>query len=220
MPASTTRTASGRSHKHAASPVRLDHVAAQLAASGRGDPSAFADLYANVAPGIYGLVLRILKDVHQSEEVTQEVFLDLWRTCNRFDPNRGSGRSWVMTMAHHKAVDRIRSTDASRRRDAADAERGHRPPFDQTAATAHASFEAETVRAALATLSPCQRQALKLAYFGGYTYNEVSQLLDVPLGTAKSRIRDGLIRLRATLSPAATAPTHSAPTAQDMSRCV
>jgi RNA polymerase sigma-70 factor, ECF subfamily len=177
----------------------------QLLASGRGDAVAFADLYSAVAPRIYGLVLRILWDAHQSEEVTQEVFLELWRTSTRFDPNRGSALAWVMTMAHHRAVDRIRSAEAWRRRDAADLTSRHQTPFDETAAAVQASLDAESVRAALDTLSPCQRQALELAYFGGHTYREVATVLDIPLSTAKSRIRDGLIRLRDVLSAVPTA---------------
>ncbi|MEP6815117.1 MAG: ECF RNA polymerase sigma factor SigK [Marmoricola sp.] len=176
----------------------------QLRAASRGDESAFADLYESVAPRVYGLVLRILRDVHQSEEVTQEVFLQLWETSNRFDPTRGSALSWIMTIAHRRAVDRVRATEAGRRRDTSEADRTLKTPFDQTAETAHASLEATMVRVALATLSPTQRQALELAYFGGHTRTEVSRLLQIPLGTAKTRIRDGLIRLRDCLAPAAT----------------
>ena len=185
---------------------RCDALEAQLVASGSGDAVAFADLYATVAPRIYGLALRILRDPHQSEEVTQEVFLQLWQTSNRFDPTRGSALSWVMTMAHRRAVDRVRSAEAGRRRDTADAQHIGMAPFDQTSAAAHASLEAQTVRAALAVLSPGQRQALELAYFGGYTYSEVARLLQIPLGTAKTRIRDGLIRLRDLLTPVAREP--------------
>lgn len=211
--ANSQRLAGSASHH------RVDSLEAQLVASSHGDALAFADLYDSVASRIYGLVLRILRDVHQAEEVTQEVFLELWQTCNRFDPNRGSARAWVITMAHRRAVDRVRSTAAWRRRDAADAERSRKPPFDQTAATAHASFEAQTVRAALATLSPCQRQAIELAYFGGHTYSEVSKLLQIPPGTAKTRIRDGLIRLRDTLSTEATEPAQSRATTNLISSC-
>jgi len=177
-------------------------------ASGRGDEQAFAGLYESVAPSLYGMVLRILRDPHQSEEVTQDVFLELWVTSNRFDPKRGSARSWVMRMGHRRAVDRIRSCEAGRRRDAAHDDRSHRTPFDQTAATVQASLDAQTLRAALTTLTPCQRQALELAYFGGYTHTEVSRLLQVPLGTAKTRIRDGLIRLRDVLVPVPTGPAR------------
>lgn len=174
--------------------------------SGGGDATAFAELYEAVAPRVYGLVLRVLGDVHQSEEVSQEVFLQIWQTCDRFDPTRGSALSWVMTIAHRRAVDRVRSSEASRRRDQAEVELARSAPFDQTTATAEASHDAERVREAMATLSPGQRQALELAYFGGHTHREISQLLQVPLGTAKTRIRDGLIRLRDLLVPVGIEP--------------
>ena len=179
-----------------------DTLQTLLVAAGRGDASAFAELYDSVAPRVYGLVLRVLRDVHQSEEVTQEVLLQVWETSSRFDPARGSAMSWIMTTAHRRAVDRVRSAESSRRRDTVDAERSRREPFDQTAETAQASLEATRVRAAVATLSRPQRQALELAYFGGLTHTEVSRLLEIPLGTAKSRIRDGLRRLSAGLTPA------------------
>lgn len=183
---------------------RLDGLQAQLEATSRGDASAFADLYGSVAPRIYGLVLRILKDPHQSEEVTQEILLEVWRTAARFDPVRGTAQTWMMTMAHHRAVDRVRSAEARRRLDTADIEGTPREiPFDATAAAALAFLEAQTVRAALATLSPAKREAIELAYFEGHTYTEVAQLLSIPLGTAKSRIRDGLIQLRDELTAAA-----------------
>ena len=181
-----------------------DTLRSQLQAASRGDESAFADLYDSAAPRVYGLVLRILRDAHQSEEVTQEVFLHVWETSNLFDPARGSALSWIMTMAHRRAVDRVRAAEAQRRRDLSDAARSLRTPFDQTAEAAHSSFEATRVRDALATLSPLQRETLELAYFGGHTHLEVAQLLQIPLGTAKTRIRDGLIRLRDTLAPLAT----------------
>ena len=184
----------------------IDTLAAQLVASSRGDESAFAMLYEVVAPRVYGLVLRVLTDQHLSQEVTQEVFLQLWETSGRFDPDRGSARSWIMTLAHRRAVDCVRSSEARRRRDTVDADRSRSAPFDQTAEAAHASLEAQALRAALATLSDTQRQALELAYFGGHTHTEVARLLQLPLGTAKTRIRDGLIQLRDIMpTPAAAA---------------
>ncbi len=192
----------------ATSHARLhDTLRTQVTAASRGDESAFAALYDSLAPRVYGLVVRILRDAHQAEEVTQDVFLQVWETANRFDPTRGSALSWVMTLAHRRAVDRVRSAEAARRRDTSDAERCLRTPFDETAETAHASLEAARVRSALAELSPAQRQALELAYFGGRTHHEVSELLHIPLGTAKTRIRDGLIRLRDSLAPGHT--THA-----------
>jgi RNA polymerase sigma-70 factor (ECF subfamily) len=185
----------------------LDTLSAQLVASGRGDQDAFARLYDDLVPRIYGLLLRILGDAHQSEEVTQEVLLQVWQNSNRFDPQRGSALSWVLVMAHRRAVDRVRSSEAWRRRDHADAALNHQSRTDLTAEAAHASLEAGRVRAGLATLSLVQRRALELAYFGGHTHKEVARLLEVPLGTAKTRIRDGLIQLRDVMAPTMEAQT-------------
>jgi RNA polymerase sigma-70 factor (ECF subfamily) len=185
---------------------RPDGLQGQLEACGRGDAAAFEDLYESVAPRIYGLVLRILKDPHQSEEVTQEIFLEVWRTSARFDPLRGSAQAWVMTLAHHRAVDRVRSAEAWRRLDTADAQGSRHIPSDETAAAALAFLDAETVRQALATLCPAKRKTIELAYLDGHTYSEVAELLQIPLGTAKTRIRDGLTRLRHELSATATQP--------------
>jgi len=188
---------------HPLSATLAETLGAGLVAAGTGDAQAFAEVYDAVAHRIYGLVLRVLRDVHQSEEVTQEVLLQLWQTSSRFDPRRGSALAFVMTLAHRRAVDRVRSADAARRRDTTHVERSVETPYDETAAAAHASLEAVTVRAALATLSPVQRQAIELSYFGGHTHLEVSRLLQVPIGTAKTRIRDGLLRLRDVLAPGA-----------------
>ena len=165
----------------------------------RGDEVAFAELYDATSRRLFGLVLRIVRDHAMSEEVTQEVYLDVWRTSARFDPSRGSALSWLMTIAHRTAVDRVRSSESSRRRDDTHAATHQDVDFDTTAEAAQASLEAQRVRRALATLTDAQRAAVELAYLGGYTHTEVARLLDLPLGTAKTRIRDGLIRLRDTL---------------------
>jgi RNA polymerase sigma-70 factor, ECF subfamily len=170
-----------------------------LRRSSRGDESAFAELYDATSRRLYGLVLRIVRDHAMSEEVTQEVYLDVWRQCARFDPERGSAISWLLTIAHRSAVDRVRASEASRRRDDAHAATHQDIDFDTTAVSAQASLEAQRVRRALTTLTDAQRSAVELAYLGGYTHTEVARLLDLPLGTAKTRIRDGLIRLRDTL---------------------
>lgn len=170
-----------------------------LRRSARGDQAAFAELYDATSRRLFGLVLRIVRDPAMSEEVTQEVYLDVWRTSARFDPRRGSALSWLMTIAHRTAVDRVRSSEAARRRDDAHAARHRDVDFDATAERAQASIEAQRVRRALGTLTEAQRSAVELAYLGGYTHTEVAHLLDLPLGTAKTRIRDGLIRLRDTL---------------------
>lgn len=171
-------------------------LATLLRRSARGEHEAFAELYDATAPRLHGLVLRVLRDPWQAEEVTQEVYVELWRHCARFDDGAGSPLAWMMTIAHRRAIDRVRSAEARTRRDTAFESRHREVDHDQTAETATDNLEARRVRAAVATLTETQRAAVELAYFGGYTHTEVARLLDLPLGTAKTRIRDGLIRLR------------------------
>ncbi|WP_205473140.1 sigma-70 family RNA polymerase sigma factor [Nocardioides sp. SYSU D00038] len=179
-------------------PVAAD-LAALLRRSGRGDQAAFAELYDAVASRVYGLVLRVVRDPAQAEEVAQEALLEVWRTASRFDPERGSPLGWLLTIAHRKAVDRVRSAEAATRRDTSYHAQNQPVAHDATAEAAHASLEARRVRHALESLTPVQREAVGLAYLGGYTHTEVAGLLDLPVGTAKTRIRDGLIRLRDTM---------------------
>jgi len=181
-------------------------LATLLQCSARGDQAAFAALYDATSARVFGLVLRVLRDHAQAEEVAQEVFVQLWQTADRFDPARGTALAWILTHAHRKAVDRVRSSEASRRRDLAHAEHTTQIPYDETSTAAEASLDAVAVRAALATLSTPQRRAIELAYFGGHTHTEVARLTQVPLGTAKTRIRDGLLRLRDALAPLGVEP--------------
>lgn len=167
-----------------------------LRLSARGDEAAFAELYDATSARVHGMVLRVIRNPAQADEVTQEVFLEVWRTASRFDADRGSAMSWLMTIAHRKAVDRVRSAEASTKRDTSYHQENQPVDHDATAEAAHASIEAQRVRTALESLSPMQNEALRLAYFGGYTHTEVAAMLGLPLGTAKTRIRDGLIRLR------------------------
>ncbi|MBO9520051.1 MAG: ECF RNA polymerase sigma factor SigK [Nocardioidaceae bacterium] len=162
----------------------------------RGDEQSFARLYDQTSARVFGLVLRVVRDRAQAEEVTQEVFLQVWRTSGRYDPDLGSALSWLMTLAHRRAVDRVRAAEAATRQDTTYHLRSQQVPHDVTVETAEASLEARRVRDALGQLTEVQREALELAYFGGYTHTEVATLLDLPVGTAKTRIRDGLIRLR------------------------
>jgi RNA polymerase sigma-70 factor, ECF subfamily len=171
-------------------------LAELLRRSARGDESSFASLYDATAPRVHGLVLRVVRDPAQAEEVTQEAYLEIWRTASRFDANRGSALSWLMTIAHRKSVDRVRSAEAANRRDTTYSRETTPVEHDVTVEAATASIEAGRVRQALNTLTLSQREALELAYFGGYTHTEVASMLELPLGTAKTRIRDGLIRLR------------------------
>ena len=180
----------------ASAPSANEELVQLLKACSLGEEAAFATLYDATAARLFGLVLRTVRDRAQAEEVTQDAYLDIWRNSSRFDPDRGSALSWLMTIGHRKAVDRVRSAEATRRRDTAYEAREQAAPFDQTVEEAHRNLDAQRVRKALTTLTEAQRGALELAYFGGYTHSEVAVMLDLPLGTAKTRIRDGLIRLR------------------------
>lgn len=175
-----------------------DALVALLRLSARGDEAAFARLYDATAARLHGLALRVVRDPAQAEEVTQEAYLEIWRHSARFDPGRGSALGWMLTIAHRKAVDRVRSAEAASRRETTYHQQptAGDVPHDSTAEAVQASVEAGRVRSAMRALTEVQREAVGLAYFGGYTHTEVAALLDLPVGTAKTRIRDGLIRLR------------------------
>ncbi len=167
-----------------------------LVAVARGDQEAFSELFDRVSGQVYGVIRRVLRDPSQSEEVAQEVLVEVWRTATRFDPDRGSATTWIMTMAHRRAIDRVRSEQASRDRDERVGHRDRVRAFDEVSEEVETRFEHQQVREALAHLTDLQREAVELAYYGGHTYREVAELLDTPLGTVKTRMRDGLIRLR------------------------
>ncbi|MEV5439138.1 sigma-70 family RNA polymerase sigma factor [Streptomyces sp. NPDC052682] len=168
-----------------------------------GDQLAFEQLYALVSGPVYGLVRRVLRDPAQSEEVAQEVLLETWRSAARFDPGRGSALSWILTLAHRRAVDRVRSARAAGEREQREAQRSHHPAFDHVSEEVEAGLEREWVRRCLDRLTALQRQSVTLAYYEGYTYREVAERLSLPLGTVKTRMRDGLTRLRDCLGGAA-----------------
>jgi RNA polymerase sigma-70 factor (ECF subfamily) len=174
-----------------------DPLAPLLSRVARGDEGAFAAVYDAVAARVYGVVRAIVRDPAQSEEVTQEVLLGVWRTASRFDPSRGSGTAWVVTMAHRRAVDRVRAEQAAAERERRRAAvSGSGPDYDAVAETVEARLDAQRVRRCLESLTEVQRESVTLAYYGGYSYREVAGLLDVAAGTVKTRMRDGLIRLR------------------------
>ncbi|MFF7450797.1 MULTISPECIES: ECF RNA polymerase sigma factor SigK [unclassified Streptomyces] len=161
-----------------------------------GDQKAFEELYGLVSGPVFGLVRRVVRDPAQSEEVAQEVLLELWRSAARFDPGRGSALSWVLTLAHRRAVDRVRSARAAGERELREARRSDGPAFDQVTEAVEAGLEREWVRRCLDRLTELQRQSVTLAYYDGYTYREVAERLSLPLGTVKTRMRDGLTRMR------------------------
>lgn len=161
-----------------------------------GDESAFEELYDAFAPRVFGLVRKVVRDPAQSEEVAQEVFLDIWAQAGRFDPERGRAASWILIMAHRRAVDRVRSSQAQLDRELRQGIKEYKESYDDVAQTVETSLEAERVNRALETLTQTQQEAIRLAYYGGYTHQEVAALLQIPVGTAKTRIRDGMIRLR------------------------
>src|SRR3954447_8027104 len=161
-----------------------------------GDQRAFEELYGLVSGPVFGLVRRVVRDPAQSEEVAQEVLLELWRSAGRFDPGRGSALSWVLTLAHRRAVDRVRSARAAVDREQREARRAHHPAFDQVTEEVEAGLEREWVRRCLDRLTTLQRQSVTLAYYDGCTYREVAERLSLPLGTGKTRMRDRLNQLR------------------------
>jgi RNA polymerase sigma-70 factor (ECF subfamily) len=184
--------------RHAPDPVSPPgpDLAELLTQVGRGDQAAFETVYDRTAAAVFGLILRVLRDAAQSEEVAQEALLEVWRTAGRFDPRRGSASAWVMTIAHRRAVDRVRSEQAAADREARVATGAPPPPGDEVAEAVESTLEAERVRRCLDGLSGPQRESIVLAYYSGFSYPQVADKLGLALGTVKSRIRDGLSRLR------------------------
>ena len=187
---SLRRTARGAAER---GPSSLDDLLLRVA---RGDTAAFERLYDQVSGTVFGVIHRVLRDPAQSEEVAQEVLVEVWRTATRFDSGRGNASTWIHTMAHRRAVDRVRSAQAAHDREERLAMREHAPSYDEVAEQVETRLEQQQVRRCLDELTDLQRESVTLAYYGGYTYREVAGLLDVPLGTVKTRMRDGLIRLR------------------------
>ncbi len=171
-----------------------------VARTARGDDQAFEQLYDLLSSTVYGVCRRVLRDPAESEEVAQEVLLELWRNASRYDPSRAGVRSWAVMVAHSRAVDRVRSSERRKAREEATA-LPEPPAVDEVSEAAVSAFEVRRVRKAMAELSDVQRESVRLAFYGGHTHREVAALLGIPLGTVKTRIRDGLGRLRLLLGP-------------------
>lgn len=179
-----------------------------LELSATGDPDAFARLYDLLSPRVYGLALRILRDPGYAEETTQEVFLQVWKQAADYRPTLGSVQSWVLTITHRRAVDRVRSETSATRRDEADAAAsaaagtgaGYSGDVgEQVTEQLSRDDEAADIRRCLGTLTDTQRQSIEMAYFAGLTYRQVADRIGSALPTVKSRIRDGLRRLKSCL---------------------
>jgi RNA polymerase sigma-70 factor (ECF subfamily) len=161
-----------------------------------GDEAAFEALYDDIAPRVLGLVRRLLVDHAQSEEVTQEIFLEIWQNAPRYEQSKGGATTWIFTMAHRRAVDRIRSSQSGRDRDIRVGVRDYPIDYDIVSESVEIAVENDRVKEAMSRLTELQRQAVTLAYYGGYSHSEVAAMLNVPIGTVKTRLRDGMIRLR------------------------
>jgi RNA polymerase sigma-70 factor (ECF subfamily) len=165
----------------------------------RGDEDALRGLYREFGPVGYGLALRVTRDPHLAQDVVQEAFTDVWSSAAGFDPTRSSVRAWVLMLVHRRAVDRVRREQSERSRGTAWMARRHEREHDQVADVVELRAEHRRVRAAMDGLTPLQRESLELAYHGGLTHTQVAAHLDIPVGTAKTRIRDALRSLRTAL---------------------
>ena len=161
-----------------------------------GDRAAFESLYTETAPLVHGTAIRVLRDPDLAAEVTQDVMIEVWRTAGAFDAVLGSVGAWIATMAHRRSVDRVRSVQAQRNRDELAAVRDYGRPYDDVFEAVEENIERARVVQCLSTLTDLQREAVVSAYYGGRTYREVAQDSGAALPTVKSRIRDGLNRLR------------------------
>jgi RNA polymerase sigma-70 factor, ECF subfamily len=177
-------------------PGRLgeDDMDRLLAAVARGEHGAFDLVYEQLSGPIYGVVRTVVNDPAQAEEVAQEALLEIWRTAFRYDSSKGSVAAWALTIARHRAIDRIRANTARSARELRTAPSA--VSWDQVSEAVEETLDRELLRRCLERLSDPQRKAIMLAFYGKHTYTEVARMLGIPVGTAKARIRDALIKLR------------------------
>ena len=173
-----------------------------LQSVGTGDAAAFSELYNRMSPRILGLVIRVLRDRAQSEEVTQDVFIEIWQQAARFDPARGSAVGWMLRIAHSRAVDRVRASEASMARDWHRGIRELNHSQDETDEVVSLRLQSVKIAEAMKSLPELQRQAIDLTHLQGLTQTAAAALLSVPIGTVKTRVRTGLARLRKQLEAA------------------
>ncbi len=178
----------------------MPHLAGLLKATAAQDHDAFDELYRHCSARVYGLVRHLIRDRELSAEVTQEVFLSVWQQASRYEEHRGHPMTWLMTITHRRAVDRIRSEESGRLRGHVWSSKNHGPSHDPVAEDIIMRQEHQSVRDCLDRLSGRQREAVDLAYYRGLTYAAVAEELGVPVPTAKTRIRDGLRILRGCLA--------------------
>ncbi|CAA9389680.1 MAG: RNA polymerase sigma-70 factor [uncultured Nocardioidaceae bacterium] len=202
----------GQSVPSLTGPRRTDRVLLERVAL--GDRDAFGALYESLAPAVHGIATRVVRSPALAEEVTQEVFLAVWQQAPTFDASLGTARTWILTLAHRRAVDAVRREQSQRDRTTRSAALGHQHPFDQVAeevlARAATESASEMVSKALMTLTPLQRKTIALAFYEGLTYPQVAERLAIPLSTAKTRIRDGLRRMAVELGGPAGGPVRAA----------
>ncbi len=179
-------------------PIEIE--ASLLTRAGHGDHAAFGELYDRMLPRVLGLATRILRDSGQAEEVSQEIFLEVWQQAGRFDPAKGGAVAWVLRKTHGRAVDRVRSSSARTARDLKMGIRDLVEPSEDIAEVVELRIDSERVGQALSRLPDAQREAVALAHLSGYSHSEVSRILSIPVGTVKTRIRAGIGRLREELA--------------------
>jgi RNA polymerase sigma-70 factor (ECF subfamily) len=190
---------------------QLAHLSdeALVALAARSEESALAELYDRFGRTAYGLALRILRDAALAEDAVQDAFLTLWRTAPRFVPEHGRASTWILTLVHRRAVDTVRR---EQRRRADSLERAPEPSIEGVDEDAWLRFQRERVQAALRLLPDAQREAIELAYYGGFSQSELAERLGQPLGTIKSRMFSGLSRLRELLGEPVTEDSWSSTT--------